>query len=275
MLDDVNTTLLEQYIGSAKAFAAAGYVNGKWNNYPTLAAKYAKTLKLVSIDVANDPSAGAQCLDIESGDATIADAPNWFKATAAAGKKAGDLRYYPKLYTSESNLSSLVSTMTKAGIARDEYMLWSAHYTNEAHICGPSSCGSVVQADATQWTAFYQGVSLDASLCYGYFFESGPPVATPPAPAAKKTLATPQPKFTPQYKLEISWAAVPGAAAYQYQVEQSNGSAWVVVVADASTAQTSVVVPVGSRGDYRVRMACPATSSVQASPWGSWVAVTV
>jgi hypothetical protein len=67
--------------------------------------------------------------------------------------------------------------MTQAGIARNEYMLWSAHYTNTAHICSPSACG-YPQADATQWTSTYQGVSLDASLCYGYFFATYP--ADPP-----------------------------------------------------------------------------------------------
>lgn len=185
MLDDVNTTLLEQYVASDKPGAVAGYVNGKYDNYATLAAKYAPAgLHLISIDVANKPAAGAQCLDIESGDATVADAPAWFKATQAAGKAANDLRYYPKLYTSESNLASLVATMTKEGVARDEYMLWSAHYTNSAHICGPKTCGSSVQADATQWTSSYKGVSLDASECYGYFF-AGPPAKTvAPAPAA-------------------------------------------------------------------------------------------
>jgi hypothetical protein len=70
--------------------------------------------------------------------------------------------------------------MTAARIARDEYMVWSAHFTGEAHICSPEGCG-YPQADATQWTDKYDGVRLDASLCYGYFF-AGPPVVKPVAP---------------------------------------------------------------------------------------------
>lgn len=200
MLDDVNTALLEKYAGPAHA--VAGYVNGSYANWSTLVAKYAKSGKfLLSIDVANKPSLGAQCLDIETYDAVIADAPGWFKTTQAAGAKAKDFRYYPKLYTSASNVASLISTMTKAGIARNRYMIWSAHYTGSAHICGPKTCG-YPQADATQWTSSYQGVSLDASLCYGYFF-AGPPAAPAPAPKPK-----PKPTAEPELKNGSTGTAV-------------------------------------------------------------------
>lgn len=185
MLDDTNVTVEAAHVDST-IHAVAGYVNGRYANWASLVAKWGKTKFLLSIDVANNPAAGAQCLDIETGDATIADAPGWFKATQAAGKAAKDLRYYPKLYTSESNVSSLVKTMTAAGVARDEYMIWSAHYTGSAHICGPKSCGCPVQCDATQWTSSADGVSLDESLCYGYFFAGAPTTAPAAAPAVKK-----------------------------------------------------------------------------------------
>lgn len=190
MLDDVNLTLLERY--ASEAHACAGYVNGGYANWNELVAKYPSGKVLISIDTRNDPSAGAQCLDIETGDAVVSDAPSWFRKTQRAGKKANDLRYYPKLYTSEGNLVALVDAMTKAGVKRDAYMIWSAHYTNEPHICGPKSCGSKVQADATQWTDAYKGVSLDASLCYGYFF------AGPPKPSATAPVAPAKPKPAPK-----------------------------------------------------------------------------
>ncbi len=186
MLDDVNMAVEEKY--AAPAYALAGYVNGDYETWPELVSIYGKSGKfLLSIDVQNKPAAGAQCLDIETGDASVSDAPSWTKLTAAAGAKAMDYRFYPKLYSSMDKLPTLVGVQYEFGIERASYMIWSAHYTQVAHICGPKSCGSEVQADATQWTASYQGVSLDASLCYGYFFTG--PVAPKPAP---KPIAEPE-----------------------------------------------------------------------------------
>lgn len=180
MLDDVNLGVEAQY--ASAAFALAGYLDGNYDNWNNLVAQYKTSGKyLLSIDVANNSGAGAQCLDIETGDATIADAPAWTKITAAQGALHQDARFYPKLYTSIGNAATLVSTMTANGIPRNSYMLWSAHYTQNAHICGPKTCGYATQADATQWTSSYQGVSLDASLCFGYFFTG--PNAPAPAPA--------------------------------------------------------------------------------------------
>lgn len=195
MLDDVNLTLLGQHASGAHALA--GYVNGSFANFAELVTEHGKSGKfLLSIDVSNKPGAGAQCLDIESGDAVTADAPSWFRATQAAGAKARDFRWFPKLYTSESNLPALVKVMTKAKIPRASYLLWSAHYTDKAHICGPSSCGSKVQADATQWTDRAFGVSLDESLCSAQFF-AGPPAlpkpVTAPLPVAVAAPAAPKP----------------------------------------------------------------------------------
>ena len=180
MLDDVDDVIL---FGHANpAYAIAGYMNGRWANWASIVKMFPTGKFLLSIAVSADVSVGAQTLDIENGDATIAQAPAWFKGTQAAGKAAKDFRWYPKLYTSISNGHDLLSTMEKAGVKRSEYMLWSAHYTGKPHICGPKSCGAAVQADATQWTDKYDGVSLDASMCYGNFF-SGP--ADKPVPQPK------------------------------------------------------------------------------------------
>jgi hypothetical protein len=195
MLDDVNVPLLAKF--ADPAFAVAGYVNGGFANWATLVAEFQPRGQfLLSIDVRNDPAAGAQCLDVETGDAVLADAPGWFEATHAAGVKARDGRWFPKIYTSESNLPALVKVMAKAKIARSAYMIWSAHYTDVPHVCGPRSCGSEVQADATQWTDGFLGVSLDASECFGYFFQGAPavPVAAPKPPARPPVVDHPVPE---------------------------------------------------------------------------------
>lgn len=267
MLDDVNLATLEAHASSADA--VAGYVNGSYANWPVLVAKYASSGKhLLSIDVQNKPSAGAQCLDIEKGDAVIGDAPSWAKATAAAGKAASDLRYYPKLYTSESNLVALVAAMTAAGIARGDYMIWSAHYTGKAHICGPKSCGSAVQADATQWTSSYQGVSLDCSQAYGYFF-AGPPAATAPATvtgtAAPAATAQPPTGYsgTAAPVVSLQWDGGTPSAAYEYQIATSDGA----VVLSATTHSNSVTdIALPKFGSYKWRV--KGTSS-DYTPWSA------
>src|ERR1700729_4024317 len=78
------------------------------------------------------------------------------------------------LRTATRRPRALLKAMTKAKIPRNAYMIWSAHDTGKPHVCGPKTCGSKVQADATQWTFKAYGVNLDESLCYEYFF-AGPP----------------------------------------------------------------------------------------------------
>lgn len=265
MLDDVNLAV-EASAVTASTRAVAGYVNGKYANWPALVAKYSKTsLFLLSIDVQGNPSIGAQCLDVESGDATIAQAAGWVKTTAAAGKAAKDYRYYPKLYVQESNLPALVAALSAAGIPRSAYLLWSAHYTGEAHICGPATCGCSIQADATQWTNSYNGASVDASLAYGYFF-SGPGGEVPGTITAASTLVAPAAlkppeslRSYPSYQgVTLDWGAVAGAASYDVQL-----------LAGEQVGRTEVTVPhvslpVTANTDYMWRVAC--------LPGGEWSA---
>lgn len=259
MLDDVNLTIEAAHVTKATR-AIAGYVNGRYANWPAIVAKWGRSgMFLLSIDVQANPGAGAQCLDIELGDATIAQAPAWFKATQAAGKAARDLRWYPKLYTSVGDtkflgdrLQALVDTMSAAGVKRDEYMLWSAHYTGKAHICGPSSCGSKVQADATQWTSTFEGASLDASLCYGYFF-AGPPAPGAPALPAPRALVA-----YPSYRgVDLVWGAVEGAQ--EYDVQLLSGG--------AQTGRAKVTV---NRATFPVQASTEYAFRVAALPGGSW-----
>lgn len=248
MLDDTNLSVEAPH--AASAYAIAGYVNGRFNNWASVVAKWGKSGKyLLSIDVLNQPSAGAQCLDVEPGDATNADAPSWVKATQAAGRAAKDLRYYPKLYTSASNATALIGALTAAGIARNEYMLWTAHYTGKAHICN-SSCGlGNFQADATQWTDTYQGASLDATQAYGYFFAGAPAQSTGWAYPAPGKVSIGQGNAT----FPIEWEAVAhnGVAAkdYQLQILDVNGHTFQEF-AVAGTSRT-VTLP---RGTYTARV---------------------
>lgn len=194
MLDDVDVSITESH--DAPAFAVAGYIDGLYANWNELVDHYKATNKhLVSIAVTADATLGAQALDIENGDATIAEAPNWVKLTAAAGRRTRDLRWFPKVYTSASNVEALINALTAAGIPRSGYFVWSAHYTGEAHICSPKSCG-YPSADATQYTDRFAGASLDGSMCYGYFF-AGPPAEPAPVPPPAPKPPAPKPPVLP------------------------------------------------------------------------------
>lgn len=143
------------------AAAYAGYVNGWYANFGSLPAAQYK------LDIAVTASADARCLDVEPGDATNADVYGWFTRQRARGITQ------PVLYTSASNVQALVNTMSANGFARNTYLIWSAHYTGVAHVCG--QCG-YPQADGTQYASnnYY-----DTSLVPESFFG----VASGPAPA--------------------------------------------------------------------------------------------
>lgn len=147
----------------------AGYVGGSWPTYEPLrrAFPHARVLS-----IAPQASMDAECLDVEPFDATNTQAPAWFSRQKARGAAK------PVLYTSASNTQALVNTLSAAGIARGQYLIWSAHYTYSPHICSPGGCG-YPQADGTQWTDHAFGRNLDESLLNEGFFGPPPP---PPDP---------------------------------------------------------------------------------------------
>jgi hypothetical protein len=78
--------------------------------------------------------------------------------------------------------TSVLAVLSSAGIPRASVRLWTAHYSGQAHICGPRTCEALsIPADGTQWTSSAMGRVLDQSLLLDSFF------GTPPAPAANWT----------------------------------------------------------------------------------------
>lgn len=152
----------------ANAEAVAGYVDGNWQTYRELLVKFPNARK---VSIAVSASSDADCLDIENGDATIAQAPEWVKRQWARGVKR------PKLYTSVSNWPALHDALHAAGIHRrpfgKSYRRWAAHYTGTAHRCGRShGMPGLLRAGATQWTDKALGRNLDESACTRGFFRS-------------------------------------------------------------------------------------------------------
>lgn len=173
MFDDTNVSLLP-----AGDFAYAGYVNGNWPTFAELEAKFPGHRLL---DIAVSASADATCLDIENGDATIEQAPDWVKRQLVRGV------YRPVLYVEASMMKALEQYMASNNLPRLAYRLWTAHYLLKAHLCSPWSCGyGISEADGTQWTDRALGRSLDQSVLNPEFFDVPAPKPAPkpvPAPA--------------------------------------------------------------------------------------------
>jgi hypothetical protein len=117
MFDSIDVSTLP-----AGNFAYAGYVDGYWATYSKLKAKFPHA-NLLSIAVfAHDD---ADCLDVEPGDATPAQAPAWVKRQKTPR---------PCLYASVSAMNGVLSILSKAGIPRNSVRLWSAHYLRTFHM---------------------------------------------------------------------------------------------------------------------------------------------
>jgi hypothetical protein len=155
------------------ADAYAGYVEGLFPTFAALKRQFtASGAHLLSIAVF--ASGDAECLDIEPGDATNAQAPGWVKRQLARGA------HRPCLYTSVGNMDALVTALGGAGISRAAVRLWSAHYGQGKHICGPATCGLTRHAsDGTQWTDSALGRSLDESILLSDFFSPSAPAIQP------------------------------------------------------------------------------------------------
>jgi hypothetical protein len=149
----------------SNAQAVAGYVGGAWPNYNEDVKKWPKAHHL---SIAVNSGEDADILDIENGDATVADAPAWFVRQIKRGVKL------PGFYTSLSNVDALVAELERHNIQRHQYRLWSAHYTGRPHLCGPSEGISTV-ADGTQYYDKALSKNLDVSLLDDDFFTTTPP----------------------------------------------------------------------------------------------------
>ena len=158
------------------AAAVAGYTGGRWPTFARLRGQFPRA-RLLSIAV----TAGyaADCLDIETGDATPADAAAWYERQKARGITR------PCLYASASMMEAdVVPVLRAAGIDRGVVRLWSAHYTGIPHICSSTTCGATsIPMDGTQWTNRAEGRNLDESLLAADFFAAPAPPKPAPAPA--------------------------------------------------------------------------------------------
>lgn len=137
----------------SSAVAVAGYVGGNWPTYPELLKRFPKAKHL---SIAVNLTENAECLDVESGDATVADVPTWVKHQLARGVKR------PCIYASLSRWGEINAVLAQYALS-SRVRRWVADYTGAPHI--PTGF------DACQFTNKYTGRDLDASLCHATFLD--------------------------------------------------------------------------------------------------------
>lgn len=151
--------------------AVAGYVNGHWPTYNETVRRWPGAKHL---SIAVTANADAECLDVETGDATIGQAAAWVKRQQARGV------WRPVVYTSLSNAAALLASLNASGISRSDIRLWTAHYCvpRKEHLCSPScGAGMPTTADATQWDDRAQSRNLDQSITADGFWAPDQPPA--------------------------------------------------------------------------------------------------
>lgn len=132
------------------AVAVAGYVGGLYPTFHLLAKAFPHAKRM---SIAINSSEDADCLDIETGDATPADAPDWVRRQKRRGLAK------PWLYSNLSTMPSVIAILREAGIHREDVYLWVAHYDGVSSIPGGF--------DGHQFTDKALGRNLDASLMSG------------------------------------------------------------------------------------------------------------
>lgn len=179
MFDSVNVAEIP-----AHPFAAAGYTAGSW---PTWA--HIRVLAKHGVSIAIQASYHAECLDVEPGDATAAQAGPWVLSDIRAG--------FPKPceYSDLSNMPA-VAASDRAALGPDwraKVLLWLAWYRGFP--------GLVQGYDAVQYSSTCLGRNLDCSTVSLKFLAAAlPPYVAPkpkpPTPPAHTT-TTPTPAPPP------------------------------------------------------------------------------
>lgn len=137
--------------------AYAGYVDGKWATFPHIVARFPHA-KHVSI--ATSSRSDALILDVERGDASPIEVPAWITRQHKRGI------YAPGFYASVSVTPEVIYHLTAAGIARNKYRVWTAHWNGVPHRCTPGCYASLnTEAGATQYQSSPDGHNYDVSIC--------------------------------------------------------------------------------------------------------------
>lgn len=213
--------------------AYAGYDNGRWADFPAIAAAHPGAHLLDFSVFLTDLGTGG---DDETGDMTDAQMVGWLRERLAAGV------WRPVGYKSVSGIPALAAAWAAAGIPRRKYRLLAAHYGAGQHICGPATCGCPVQCDGAQWI---DHGGWDESLLAVDFFAPAEPHATAPIPPASEPISTSPPPAVPSVSTDGGEVNMPrvfqhAVGAGGYLILWPDGTYTPIVDGPSGTAFVSV-----------------------------------
>jgi len=196
----------------AGAAVYAGYVDGQWQSYDPLVAKFPNA-RHVSICVT--ASGSARVLDVETGDASPTQAPGWVKKERAAGNQ------YPVVYMNASTWPAVKAAFAAQDVASPLY--WVASYVDDSSDVPAIPSGAI-------GIQYYDFGGYDASRVADYW-----PGLDPAPPSASSVI----PEEDPVQIEPLS--AHPGEYAFAFAPDKTQ----MVLVADgygAPGARLRVVV---------------------------------
>lgn len=154
--------------------AYLGYADGKWPTGAELKAKF-PAARIVVLTVTGYTLA-CDGIDVEPGNPSAAQGADWARRKLAAAPGSRPV-IYADLESPGYSMPEVLGELARLGITRQQVRLLTAHYTGQAHICGPASCGGLAMlADGTQWTDQFAGVggAVDMSALADNFFGTVP-----------------------------------------------------------------------------------------------------
>lgn len=196
--------------------AYAGYVGGRLADQPNYAWIVKAFPKAHHLSIALHADQDADALDVENGAASPGDVLAWTGRQARRGVKR------PVVYANVFTMRTAILPL--CGHAPGALRLWTAHYGEGEHICGPHTCGQLpVSADGTQWTQNAHGRDLDQSLLAADFFGT----VKPPAPTVFGPVIGLRLVAAKSNAVELQWSApavtLEGVAVAGYQIAMSEG----------------------------------------------------
>ena len=244
-IDMFDTAYNSQFPPGAAAYA--GYVDGQLGSQPNYAFIVAQFPSAQHLSIALFAEHDADALDVEGGAASPGDIPGWYARQRARGIDR------PCIYASTSTMeAAVIPVIRSVPFLRSAVRLWTAHYGQGEHICGPGSCGQLsFDADGTQWTSGANGLILDQSLLLPDFF--GTPV--PPAPASTQEVNVQLPVLGQGSNGQAvrNWQALLVARGYGYMIAPS-----------LTVPFTTVEAAAGVDGSYGAKTSA-ATAAFQAA----------
>lgn len=146
MFDTVTPSAVGR-LASTSPDAVAGYTDGLYRDIAELARAYPNHRHL---SIAVHPRDDADCLDVETGDASPDDVPGWVRRQHGRGVAR------PWVYANTSTWPAIKTALQAGGIGRGEIIKWRADFDGVAAL--------LPDDDAKQFTNHWEGRNVDASI---------------------------------------------------------------------------------------------------------------